>query len=909
MLQLRDEMSNKSMNTKGWSRQLEEKAKRFQDDLDALRKTHEALNERFDEKSKELKRVQNMMSDNVQDAKLREMRLQDEIELLRHQNQAAISKCEHLEAQIQQARQELLSKSEAKDLLHSRHDALTVESQTLQKDLAKALRQREELETELENEKQHALENERQLRIEANNKIDKLSDEIASLQRSLDAQETQNAAHQDHWESQRRALESQKEKLQEQAAGLQRTVDKLQETEGTLSNRDMKLREAHESEKERFRSEEAVLGRQIHELNNDVIEKQRVIDEVRFELSEIKDQLRVSLRDQADLEEKVEVLEEELQNGLDEADQADEEIEATKKEADLLRQELQVVNDDILRLQRKHADTDARTTSEQQLVAQLDDLESRLTRVQKEKQSLQDKLASVNIELRNVQVNSAEMEAERDEFKNQVRQMQDQVDDTFRVDQEKLNLRKVKTGLETDVRRLREERQLLIEKRETAERELVEEIGKSGSEAGLLKDEIAELQRKLASVSGGRDRELSALKKDYQRLEKHAAEVEAQVARGMDDSDDKMENSNAMKDLTFARSKETEYLQREISHKGTIRDLKQEIARLERQLHELQISQLTSKSPQSSIGGSARKDEILDIRRQLAEVHQQMKDLRSKSKEKERELQQKFLELRDQAQSDRDSHEQERDQLEQELSTCRQQYAEESSKATAAENATTRLRTRIQNLEKDIQAHRLNTAGDLTMADERKDLHEMLKDAKLTAETLQVGIVSRDTLLAASTAREKELDIHLARLREQRILELNRASALTKELQYLQNRYERALDDFARQQQKWEEERKKITSGVRFANMSISSLHGSDNIEQSKPVEEALQEQERRHLAEMRGLSKQIIWLRARFNRERSFRETLAHGKQYLLAEIASHEASYVLFFLSEGLRLPRFFN
>ena len=886
-------MSNKSINTKGLSRQLEEKANKLQDDLNALRKAHATLEQRYDDKSRELKRVQDAVCDAGKDAELKEMRLRDEVELLRRQNQAAVSKCELLDAQVREANQELQSKSEEKDLLHSRHDALTVESQTLQRDLAKAIRQLEESESDLEKEKQHALENDRQLRAEANNKIAELSDEVDSLQRDLDDKETQYAVHQDLWESQRRTLESQKEKLEEQAAGLQRTVDKLQETEGTLSNRDMKLREAHESEKQRFRSEEAVLSRQIQELNADVDEKRRVIDEVRSELSEAKDQLRTLLRDRAELDERVEELEDELQNGLDEeAERADQEVEAAKREADSLRHELQAAKDELLRARSAHADIETKTTSEQQLSAQLHDVETRLVRTQTEKQSLQDKLASVNIELRSVRGESAEREAERDELKSQLRQMQDQVDDTFRIDQEKLDLRKAKIRLENDIGRLREERKMLIEKLEIVERELVEEIEKSGSEVGLLKDQVAELQSKLITVSGNRDRELSALKQKLQRVEKHATELEKQIVQERNENDNTLDVSGVMKDLASARSKETEYLQRETTYKGTIRDLKQEVARLERQVHEIHISRLVSNSPQSSVGGSARKDEILDVRRQLAEAHQQMKDFRSKSKEKERELQRKILELREQAQSDRNSLEQERDHLEQELSTCRLQQAEEAGKATAAENAATRLRARIQNLEKDIQAHRLITAGDMTMADERKDLHELLKDAKLTAETLQVEITSRDTLLAASMAREKELITHLARVREQRTLQLKRGGALTKELEQLQNRYEQAIDNFARQQKSWEEERKKITSGVRFANMSISSLHGGDNAEELKSIEMAMQEQDKRHAAELKGLSKQIMWLRARCNRERSFREGLAHGKRYLLAEIESHEAS-----------------
>lgn len=890
---MQDELSNKSINTKGLSRQLEDKANKLQTDLVTLREDHAQLEERFGDKERELRKALEQNNDVVQDAEVKEQRLMDENELLRHEHQVCTRKCENLNTQAQQLNQDLRNKTEEKDLLHSRHDALTLESQALQKELSKAQSNLEELERILEGEKQHALKNDRQLRAEAEAEINRLSEEIENLHRELEDKESQHVADRDHWESQRRNLLSQKEKADEQAAGLERTISKLQEAEGTLSGREMKLKEALESEKQRFQSEEDVLGRQIQELHTDVYNKRQMLDDLRAELSNTKEELRVSQRDQLIFDEKVQGLEDELEvlqaEREDEAERAIEEINAVTHEADSLRQQVNLAKEELSRGKAANADSQVKDESNEQRAAQLHNTEVQLDRIRTEKQLLQDKLATNNIELHSLRAASAETAAERDEMKRQLKQMQNQADDTIKLDQERVNLRTGKLRLENEVGRLREERKGLLEKSSAFERELRDEIERASAEEGRLNNEVDDLRHKVAASSEVRDRELLAARQKAQRLEIQISGLQSRLDQGEQNDDVTAELSLFQKDLAAARAKETEFLQREAAHKENIRDLKQNIARLERQLHEVEIARLAVNSPQPSVSGSAQKDEIAELRRQLADVHQQIKSSRTKSREGERELQRKLAELNQRAQSDKDADEHERDHLELEISSCRMQYDQQLAKAAAAEKNVARLQTRVQNLEKDLKAHRQTAAGDLTMADERKDLHEMLKDAKLTAESLRVEISSRETLLTASSSREKELRAHIRRIREERNIQLDKSTALSTELEHLQGRYERAVDKFTRQQKVWEEERKKLTSGVRFANTSSSSVHAGDASAELKEMEQVLREEEKRHEKELKGLASQIQWLKVSSRREQSFRQGLVHGKQYLLKQIEMH--------------------
>lgn len=843
------------------------------------------MTDQFHDKNREVNRLQEQLREAEQDADVRDQRLKDQNELLRHEHGMTVRKCESLTNQTQQAVRDLQNKSEEKDLLHSRHDALTAESRTLQKDLSRAQVRIQELEESLEDERQHAQDNDHQLRFEAKAEMGRLLEEGDRLHREVEDKESRFATIQDHWESQRRGLLSQKEKAEEQAIGLQRTISKLQETEGTLSGREMKLKEALDSEKQRHESEEAILERQVQQLNTDVDEKRQVLDDLRSDLSQTREDLRVSQREQLALEEKVQALEDEvevLQNGLDEeADKAREEMQVAEDQADTLRSALDAAKKELSQAQTRMVEESGEAVTE--LSTKLHAADEQLRQVRAEKQTLQDRLATANLELRRVQSSSAQIETERDEVQSQLQQMRSQADETFKFDQERLDLRTSKLKLENEIGRLREERNSLVERNAAIEHQLEAEIQRATSEEGRLNEDMMDLQRKLMAATGGRDRELTAAKQKVQRLEVRVDELEGLTGKYEDNGDAAAELSMVQKDLTTARKKEAEYLQREAAQKEVLRDLKQKVTRLERQSHEQEIARLTVDSPKSSVGGSVRKNELGEAQRQLGDAHQQLREARAKSKEDLKTLQRRLAESERQVQSNLDDYEQQREQLEAELSAIRNEQDIVMAKNTTAEQTISRLRTRISSLEKDIRVNRQATTADATIAEERKDLHEMLKDAKLTAEDLQVQISSRESQLTSASNREKDLRAQLKRVREERTIQTQRSTALSTELENVQSRYERAIDNLSRQQHDWEAERKAMASRVRFANTSVSSLHASDS--------QSLELMRKKHAGELKGLAKQIQWLRAKCAREEGFRSGLVYEKKFLLMQIEMFEA------------------
>ena len=718
---MREEISNKSLSAKGLNRQLEEKASRLQNDLSHLREKHADLQEKLDTRERGAKKLEEMIHEAEEDFEIREQRIRDENEILRHDYDSAIRKRESVTFQLQSTTQELQNRAEEKDLLQSRHDALTSESQSLRKELSKVQAKAQDLEERFEKEKRHALNNDNNLREQAQEEVDTLSHTVHQLRQAIENQKSEFSTDRDKWESQQRDLRSQKEKAEERASGLQRTVNKLQESEGTLSSRETKLQDALESEKQRHRSEESVLTHQLEDLKSDIKEKRQNLENLRKELSSTKNELRACSANLETSEGKVQALEDEievLQSGFEEdAERAKEDLSATKEQAKTLQRQLNAAN-----------------------------------------QELRDKLASLN----------------------------------------------------------------------------------TGDDAN----------------------------------------AELSILRG---------------DLSGARKTETDLLQRDISRKESIRGLKLQIADLERQLYESELLKITADSPKSSISGSARKSEIEKLRQQIAETHQQMKEIRSKFKEAERDAKLKIAARDQDLRAKIESYEQQREQLEQELTDCRLQQKEQSAQTTVSERTIARLRGRIEALEKDLHAARLVKSGDRTIAEERKDLHDMLKDAKLEAEDLQIQISDRETRIQSSLSKEKDLRTQLRRVREERTLATQKSTALSDELDNLQHRYESAIDDFATSQQNWEKERKAMVSRVRFPNTSISSVHAGGDSTELKLLGIEMQEKEKRHQGELKGLAKQIQWLRARCKREEGFRFGLAYEKKFLMMQIEMFEAWYVL--------------
>ncbi len=516
--------------------------------------------------------------------------------------------------------------------------------------------------------------------------------------------------------------------------------------------------------------------------------------------------------------------------------------------------------------------------------ARLRQVEAQLTRVRQEKQELQGQLAKVNIEVHSLRTSKADIESELAEIKVSLQERHQHDEETFRLDQERMDLRAAKLKLDGEVRRLREENKLADSRQKTLESELQEEIDRAAAEESRLNTEVHDLQRILRGSA--EKRELAAARKTIQQLEQRVCDLEIQVASGEGETDAANELSIIRRDLSTARQKENEYIQREATQKSSIRDLKREVAELQRQAHESNISNIAGSSPHSSVSGSARKSELFEVRAQLATAHQTIKEVRTQLKDIEKEANRKVNAVNLELQAQVATWETEKDEFERSLDQA--QYAKEElqAKNAASEATVSRLRNKIDRLEKALAAERANTGEDRTMVAERRDLHEMLRETQIQVETLELVVQERDNTIATISAAEAQLRFQLNRVRSERTSWRNKATSSHEQLEHFQRKYRKAKEDIARAKEDWEAEKKTLTRRVRFPNMSISY-----NEEQLEVLKQDQDERNSRHEKEMRGMSMQLEWLKAKCKREEGFRDAAAYAKKYMALQIELFEA------------------
>ncbi|KAJ6166483.1 hypothetical protein N7470_001930 [Penicillium chermesinum] len=577
--ELQDEMSNKSFTTKGLSRQLEERAENLEQDLRDLERENDQLKADLEEKENVVAQLEERYETVHQDLKSSSGKLGEDLESARKERDAAIRESERISARLKEALDECQRQLEEKEMLQTRHHALTDESGGLQSELARAHSRIRELQAAVEEATNRAQDNQN-LRWQHKVEVERLQREIEDLQAEIEDKEGNMGIERERWESTKRTLQSQKDRADEQAMSYKRTID---------------------SEKQRHAQEEAVLSRQVKELEDDLAQKKNIIDEQRSDLLTIREELRLSRREEQSLKEKVQALEDEV-----------------------------VVLQSSLADEQQYAKDRAQKASP--------DVESQLQKAVADRQSLRDQLANAHVEMHDLRTSMIEIEAERDELHAQLERAQTGESNT-RFDREKLELRKTTTRMENELRRLRDDKNALMEAKETLETQLGTEIERATEEEGRLSAEIDRLQDRLLAGSGGRDRELATAKSKVQRLERRIQELESLLSQQPPAEPDQ---SAAQGDLSIlrgsleeARRREKALLQRDAEQKASTRTLKSRVADLERDLHEALMNKYESRSTQNSPSDKVH-EELRNLRRQLAEAHRALKDAKTKNRELER---------------------------------------------------------------------------------------------------------------------------------------------------------------------------------------------------------------------------------------------------------------------------------
>ncbi|KAL0939468.1 spindle-pole body protein [Colletotrichum truncatum] len=915
--ELQEELANKSVMTKGLSRQKEEKLLRLQTELEEADTRFANLEKQLSQVVKENDSLKAAAKESYREREAASRDFQLQLEAVEKQLSAVAKEKNDLRyaaqeglqerelsdrerqsllKQVEDLRGELQSRLDEKNILQTRHDALTNESTSLQRDVERLQSTVDQLEESLAQERDHALEIERDIRGQYRGEIDRLNDEISDLQAEIREKDNLYDNDSEKWETDRHTLESEWKRAEEKAAGLERTIEKLREAEGNLSSKEIKLQEALESEVQRHKDEEASLNRQVEDLRQNLEARQAMLTNLRNELSQVQDELRQTQLDYQAQTEKVEALEDEvevLQTTLDEeSEHSREELEAAKKECDDLKQQLnelrrsadvaygsasasqETASKSNLTIDRLRAQLDEATSLVSKLNREKDFLQDQLqqkisestvqsNKVSREKQALQDQLANLNLEMHSLRNSLAEAKAERDEVESEMKRLHHNGEETLRIDRERLDLRTAKIKLDNEVRRLKDENKVLMEQMQLVEKSLEDEIEKAAEEEDRLNQEIRQLQAKLREASSSENHETSATRRTIRELERRIKEYEDQMAATQQLPSNSAGEGNSevsiiRRDLSAARQKEREYLQRESAHKDVVKGLKRQITELERKAHDAEMSRLIM-SPASS-SPSARKSEVAELRHQLSSAQQSILELKTKTRDAER----KATQVERDFQTQLEELEDQRLSLEQALEDT-QRESEEA--AALHEKALRRLKQKLERAEQDRQvvSSSRRDIGNMSST-ERKDLQNMLRRTQSEADALEHDVIQQQGTIDALMAAEGSLRRKLERARSERAAYRVTAEKLQKDIRDLKSQ---AASE---------------TKDPRNVHFIDERMRETD--EALETVIRAAENADAKHTKELRGMTLQMEWMQARWKREVSLRADAAYAKKFLQLEL-----------------------
>ncbi|KAG6017780.1 hypothetical protein E4U54_003385 [Claviceps lovelessii] len=705
--ELQEEMANKSVVTKGLSRQIEERLARLQEELDRSTQEYADLEKELAKANEENEQLRSDVEEQRTD-----------VEEMQRERHSYSTKIHELEA-------ELLAVADEKDVLQERYESLVAESVTYQQNVQRLETEVEELRQNLLDEKDYAVELEKDLRQQYQDEIDRLNDEVSNLQAEVRERDNLYDNDSEKWENEKQALLSERGRAEEKAAGLQRTIDRLRETEGNLSNKELKLQNAMESEIERHKNEETIMHRQIDDLQDALEARQALLTKLRNELSTVRDELR-----QTQIEYQANV----------------NKVVALQDEVEMLRSK-----------------------------STIHGTPSRVNAASKDSQILRDQIAKLKSDLAATQSALAEAQAKREELQGQLLQQSSQDNDTIQIDQERLDLRTAKLKLDNEVRRLKDECRSLSEGRIAAEKALDDETEKAAAQEAKLRLEIVQLRTKMRSSTAA-----APLQQDLEAAQHKIEELQQQVERYQnsaaakpqpsDDGDDADIMVQLRRDLSSYRQKELDYLQQETAHRNVVKELNKQIAELDEQLHEAKISQIGQSSSPAHGRDSAR--EITALENKLSETRQVLDDLRAQSTNAELEASQRLEDLLGQLNDAEDQ----RLVLEEVLEEAREQ-ADEA--AAHHEEAMRRLKHKLSKAERERDAA-------IASQTETSKQGRHLRKSQAEIENLESDVRQQQELIDRLAATETALRRKLERARSERAAFRLSAEKLQRDIQLLQ---------------------------------------------------------------------------------------------------------------------------
>lgn len=425
-------------------------------------------------------------------------------------------------------------------------------------------------------------------------------------------------------------------------------------------------------------------------------------------------------------------------------------------------------------------------------------------------------------------------------------------------------------GQDEDIDRLNED--LIAAKQETegAKRQLralQHDLAKTQTEKEDLQNQLL--------VRDSSPRAAPGIRQDLERKVGELTESLAKLRKERSTLQDKVFNLEAANESAKA---ENGTLQFDLQASSGTRD------QLQQKLQDAQFQLATLKKEKIFLQASvtSMSADIQSLQTSSSEVEAARDSALQASRELRSQLQTVQREADRKLQAQISAYEHDIENLEQDLEDAQKEKADLAQTNDASNITITRLKNKITSLERDISNFRLGRTDRETSVEERKDLHDMLKDAKLEAEDLTLQIRERDARILAANSKETELRTQLARVRKERAAQSIRADTAASDLARLHTAHDALTSRVA--------ELEARQRSVRFPKSSLTTTTASSSTTLLAANQAAADDKlAKRHAAELRGLAKQIEYLSARLCREESFRADLGFVKRYFSQQVAMH--------------------
>ena len=890
-------MQNKSFSYKSRVTERDDARKEIQQELTAVKQEYNELQELHKEKVRECRNLEQRLKELNGEFDGEAQALQDRLDILQREKDTTTKAHKELEQELRKVKSELHNTMTEKDLLQHRHDALTSESSDLQRDIAKLKANIRELNAALQHEREAAVVNEQAWREELQTDSDRLTEALERAKASLEERVQQSERALGDWNLEKRQLEARAEKAENMARSLRNTIDHLQQMEQGLQGKEQQIHRTFHEERDRHHQAEQSLNSQIKDLSEEIERRRKTLEQKINECNTLRGELRQSKKSEKVLEEKVRLLDDEIEvlgGELEEAGKDNnKDLVVLRSECEALRKKLATTKQELTRVENEniHAKADMQTVkvdleaevgTQNHLKIQLQEANRRLEAAQKEKKLLQEQLQKANTQAHAIKTVAMDIEAERDELWSQLKDVD--------VDTEKMDLRKARSKLELDLQRVRDERGLYAEKVQRLETELEDAFTNATKEQVKLEKQIWELQTQLKTAIESREREASAAKRNISRLEKRIEEL---VQMDGHDSGLDLELATVREHLAESRRRESEVLQKETQSKKMMRELRMKIDKLEKDLIDAQNE---AAMPSLMNTPTGRKSEIEDLRQKLQNSNEQIREYRMQVRTLERA-----------ANSQKSAYEKldyEKQLLEQELADCRASNDELVNKGLGASTAIGSLRHQILQLERGLndaktgkqpKGTEASRPAQQQVAEERQELHQHLKQATLEIEQLQGEVETRNEEIRVHLKRQRELESQLRGAKREKDRVDADVQVTVNELRKVTVKYQKAKEKALSMQQAWDAERKTIAQRVRMNAISSVAVDKTDK--EIEVLEKVITESESRHAGELKGLARQIRYLKAKVAREQGFRQDLSFAKSFFLMQINLYSTWYVEFF------------